>query len=380
MHYLSVFRIIADMKAFNVSAVVAQPSLRAEVSSLPAYVPGSRAEAAAMAALASNESHFEPLPSVLRTVFDAARTMNRYPDTSSLALRERIAGNLAATVDEVTVGPGSLGVLSQIISAFCRPGDEVIFPWRSFEAYPILVQLAGATSIPVPLRRDEGHDLEAMLDSLTERTRVIIVCTPNNPTGVPVSHGELDEFLGRVRSDILVVIDEAYIEYATAADTPDSLALYRRYPNVCLLRTFSKAYGLAGLRIGYALAGGHLSEGLRKAALPFSVSAMAQQAAIASLDAEGEMRTRVQAVVSEREKLLPALRTAGWDIPASQTNFLWLRCSDESRERLVGAFRDAGILVRGYPGDGVRISLADTEANNRVLAVLANAALREDLR
>ncbi|WP_458114006.1 histidinol-phosphate transaminase [Arthrobacter sp. R1-13] len=364
----------------NVSVIAAQPALRSEVSSLPAYVPGVRAEAAAMAALASNESHFEPLPSVLNSVFDAAHALNRYPDTSSFALRERIAGQLAATVDEVTVGPGSLGVLNQIISAFCSPGDEVVFPWRSFEAYPILVQLAAATPIPVPLLPNEGHDLEAMLDAVTERTRVIIVCTPNNPTGVPVSHSELEGFLVRVRSDILVVVDEAYIEYATAADTPDTLALYRRYPNVCLLRTFSKAYGLAGLRIGYALAGSHLSEGLRKTGLPFSVSALAQEAAVASLDAEGEMRTRVQAVVSERERVLQTLGTAGWDLPETQTNFLWMRCNDQIRETLVDAFKAAGILVRGYASDGVRISLADTEANNRVLDVLTSPALLEALR
>ena len=369
--------IIADMNTLSavaVSPVTGLPSLRPEVASLPAYVPGVRAEAAAMAALASNESHFHPLPPVLQSVLSAANTMNRYPDPSSLVLRGRLAEQLEATVDEVTVGPGSLGVLNQIISAYCRPGDEVIFPWRSFEAYPIVVQLAGAATVPVPLRPDEGHDLEAMLAAVTHRTRVIIICTPNNPTGVPVPHAELKEFLGRVRSDILVVIDEAYIEYATAGDTPDTLALYRQHPNVCLLRTFSKAYGLAGLRIGYALASHDISEGLRKTCLPFAVSALAQQAAIASLNAQSEMRARVQCVVNERERLLPALRSAGYAIPESQANFLWLRCNDETRESLVSDFRTAGILVRGYARDGIRISLADTGANDRVLALLSNRA------
>jgi histidinol-phosphate aminotransferase len=352
------------------------PTLRPEVASLPAYVPGVRAEAPNTAALASNESHFDPLPSVLQSVFNAADIMNRYPDAGSLVLRERLAEHLGASVDEVAVGPGSLGVLNQIITAFCQPGDEVIYPWRSFEAYPIVVQLAGATSVPVPLRTDEGHDLEGMLAAVTDRTRVIIICTPNNPTGVPVPHTELASFLGRLRTDILVVIDEAYIEYATAADTADTLALFRRHANVCLLRTFSKAYGLAGLRIGYALATPEVSEGLRKTCLPFSVSALAQQAATTSLDAQDEMRARVRTVTTERDRLLLLLHAAGYDIPDSQANFLWLRCTNETREQLVADFREAGILVRGYARDGIRISLAGKEANDRVLALLTNHALR----
>ncbi|MFK4637182.1 histidinol-phosphate transaminase [Paenarthrobacter histidinolovorans] len=350
------------------------PALRPEVASLPAYVPGVRAQTLDTAALASNESHFNPLPSVRQAVFGAAATMNRYPDAASVALRARLAQHLEATPDEIVVGAGSLGVLSQIMSAYCRPGDEVIFPWRSFEAYPLVVQLAGATSVPVPLRPDESHDLDGILAAITNRTRVIIICTPNNPTGVPVPHAELAKFLESVRSDVLVIIDEAYIEYATAKDTANSLALYRQHPNVCLLRTFSKAYGLAGLRIGYALATPGIAEGLRKAGLPFSVSALAQQAAITSLDARAEMLTRVQAVVCERERILLSLRSAGYDIPDSQANFLWLRCGDETRVPLEERFQSAGILVRGYARDGIRISVADAEANNRVINLLAAQA------
>ena len=355
------------------------PSMRPAVSALPAYVPGCRGAGDAMVALASNESHYDPLPSVLREVIGAAERLNRYPDMGSLALRERLADHLSASVDEVAVGPGSVGVLSQIISAFCGLGDEVVFAWRSFEAYPLLVKLAGARAVPVPLRQDEGHDLPGMLAAITERTRVIIVCTPNNPTGVPVSHTELEQFLQGVPPEVLVVIDEAYVEYATAPDSPDSLALYRRHPNVCVLRTFSKAYGLAGLRVGYALAAPHLAEGLRKTAIPFAVSALAQQAAISSLDAEHEMRARAKVVVQERERLTAALRRYGWDVPESEANFLWLRTEDPARERLVEAFAAAGILVRGYPGDGVRISLAAAAANDRVLTVLADETLRPQL-
>ena len=160
------------------------------------------------------------------------------------------------------MGPGSVGVLQQIITGLCDAGDEVVFAWRSFEAYPILVELAGARPVRIPLDDAEGHDLDAMAAAVTDRTKVILLCTPNNPTGVPISHDRLEAFLQAVRSDVLVVIDEAYVEYADAGSGPDSLALYRRYPNVCILRTFSKAYGLAGLRVGYAITTAAIAEGL----------------------------------------------------------------------------------------------------------------------
>ena len=232
----------------------ALPTLRGAVAGLPPYVPGRRSAGMDIAALASNESHYEPLPAAAAAVAAAAGTMNRYPDSAAVELRERIARHLGVTAGEVAVGPGSVGVLQQIITGLCDAGDEVIFAWRSFEAYPILVELAGARPVRIPLDGAEGHDLDAMAAAVTARTKVILLCTPNNPTGVPISHERIEAFLRSVRSDILVVIDEAYVEYAEAGSGPDSLALYRQYPNVCILRTFSKAYGLAGLRVGYAVA------------------------------------------------------------------------------------------------------------------------------
>jgi histidinol-phosphate aminotransferase len=205
------------------------------------------------------------------------------------------------------VGPGSVGVLQQIITGLCDAGDEVIFAWRSFEAYPILVELAGARPVRIPLDEAEGHDLDAMAAAVTDRTKVILLCTPNNPTGVPISHDRIEAFLQSVPSSVLVVIDEAYVEYADAGSGPDSLALYRRYPNVCVLRTFSKAYGLAGLRVGYAVAAPAIAEGLRRTALPFAVSALAQKAAVASLDAGEEMEARVSGQAGAR----PDGRAAG---------------------------------------------------------------------
>lgn len=349
----------------------AHPTLRAAVSGLPSYVPGRRSAGQDIAALASNESHYEPLPAAAAAVAEAAGRMNRYPDMAAVELRERIAGHLAVTADEIAVGPGSVGVLQQIITGLCDAGDEVIFAWRSFEAYPILVELAGARPVRIPLDAAESHDLDAMAAAVTDRTRIVLLCTPNNPTGVPISHERIEAFLGSVRSDILVVIDEAYVEYAEAGSGPDSLALYREYPNVCILRTFSKAYGLAGLRVGYAVAAPAIAEGLRRTAIPFAVTALAQEAAIASLDAADEMQARVAVVRQERSRLAAQLEAQGWKLQPSQGNFLWIRADDDLRARLVAAFDQADIMVRAYQGDGVRITVADAASNDRVLQVMA---------
>lgn len=353
----------------------ALPTLRGTVTGLPSYVPGRRSAGADIAALASNESHYEPLPAAVTAVAEAAGRMNRYPDMAAVELRERIARHLGVTVGEVAVGPGSVGVLQQIITGLCDAGDEVVFAWRSFEAYPILVELTGARPVRIPLDDAEGHDLDAMAAAVTDRTKVILLCTPNNPTGVPISHSRIEAFLAAVRSDILVVIDEAYVEYAEAGSDPDSLALYRQYPNVCILRTFSKAYGLAGLRVGYAVAAPAIAEGLRRTALPFAVSALAQKAAIASLDAGEEMEARVAAVKQERVRMAAQLESQGWKLQPSQGNFLWIRADEDLLVRLVEAFDTAGVMVRAYQGDGVRITVADAASNDRVLRLLeAHAA------
>lgn len=345
------------------------PVLRPDVAALPAYIAGRKADGAQVAALASNESHFPPLATVVEAVGAAAQRINRYPDMGSVALRERIATAAGLPVEAVAVGPGSVGVLAQLISALCGPGDEVIFAWRSFEAYPILAQIAGATSVRVPLTADERHDLPAMAAAVNPRTKVVLLCSPNNPTGTSITEDELHRFLAAVPSRVLVVLDEAYREYAAA---PDSSALLGRYPNLALLRTFSKAYGLAGLRVGYALASPALAEGMRKTQIPFSVSNVAEAAALAALDGAEQLQDRVAAVIGERERIVPAVRELGWRLPDSTANFLWLRTTDSEREALVAAFETAAILVRGYPGDGVRITVADRAGNDRVLQVLAS--------
>lgn len=347
------------------------PRLRTAIADLPAYIAGRAAETDLTAALASNESHFQPLPSVTEVITAETGRIHRYPSMASADLREAIAAHFSVSSDEVAVGPGSSGVLQQILTAVCEPGDEVVFAWRSFEAYPILVTVAGATSVPVALLDNEQHDLSAMAAAVTDRTRVIILCSPNNPTGVSLDAAGTEEFLSRVPPHVLVVVDEAYIEFQDESGGIDALGLYRRYPNICILRTFSKAYGLAGLRVGYAIARPPVADGLRRTAIPFGVNRLAQSAAVASLAAGDEIRARAAEVVAERLRVVAALRGAGWEVPDSQANFYWLRCGDATREQILAALADADILARGYPGDGVRITLADARTNDRVLAVLA---------
>jgi histidinol-phosphate aminotransferase len=349
----------------------AAPGLRAAVAKLPAYVAGRSARSELTAALASNESHFAPLPSVVDVIAAEATRIHRYPSMGAVEAREAIARHLGVTADEVAAGPGSSGVLQQLISAVCDHGDDVVFAWRSFEAYPILVTVAGAQPVPVPLLDNEHHDLPAMAAAVTERTRLVILCSPNNPTGVSIDADALEEFLRSVPPHVLVVLDEAYIEFQRGPEV-DSLDFYRRFQNLCILRTFSKAYGLAGLRIGYAIARPSVAEGLRRTAIPFGVNRMAQSAAVASLAAQDEVLARTDAVAEERTRVVASLRQSGWDIPDSQANFYWLRASDGLREQILAALSDADILARGYAGDGVRITLADRETNNRVLGVLSD--------
>ena len=345
--------------------------LREALAAVPAYRPGAAAiprEGVTAYKISSNENPYPPLPSVLKVVADAALQMNRYPDMAVTELTEAIAQRLGVRPENIATGTGSVGVLGQLIAATCDPGDEVIYAWRSFEAYPIVVAIAGAASVQVPLDPDARHDLVAMAAAVTPRTRLILVCTPNNPTGPAVHQDELDRFLDAVPGDVLVVIDEAYVEFVTDDRAPSSLSLYAARPNVALLRTFSKAYGLAGLRVGYAVAHEPVAEAVRKTAVPFGVSTIAQQAAIASLDAFDELQERVDALVAERLRVVTELRHQGWHVPDTQANFVWLPLGADT-----GAFAikadNAGLVVRPFAGEGVRCTVAETEANDRLLQV-----------
>lgn len=349
------------------------PRLRAVLAELPAYTPGrpagSDGERTAFK-ISSNENPYPPLPSVLEVVREAASGMNRYPDMAVTELTQRLADRLGAPAECVVTGPGSVGVLQAILMAACEAGDEVVYAWRSFEAYPILTRLTGATPVQVPLTTDARHDLPAMLAAITERTRVVLVCTPNNPTGPAVGVGELTAFLNAVPEDVVVVLDEAYLEFVTAVDAPDCLALQRVWPNVVVLRTFSKAHGLAALRIGYAVAHEPVAQAIRKTSLPFGVNALAQTAAVASLAAVPELMARVEALVEERSRVVAGLVEQGWDLPETQANFVWFPVGERSAE-FAAACVAAGIVVRPYGVGGVRATIGEREANDRLLEVAA---------
>ncbi len=348
-----------------------QVRLRPVLSTVPAYTPGrppEPVEGVTAYKISSNENPFPPLPSVVEAVARAATTVNRYPDMGVTALTAALAERLGVPTTHLATGTGSVAVLGHLIGITCDAGDEVVYAWRSFEAYPIVVALAGATSVQVPLDADARHDLDAMAAAITDRTRLVVVCTPNNPTGPAVREDELRAFLDRVPSDVLVVIDEAYLEFTTEETVPDALALYRDYPNVAVLRTFSKAYGLAGLRVGYAVAREEVATALRKAATPFGVSDLAQQAAIASLDAFDELEVRVKELVAERERVLAALRGQGWQVPDAQGNFVWLPLGEDAVP-FAQACQARALTVRPFAGEGVRASVGETEANDRLVEI-----------
>jgi histidinol-phosphate aminotransferase len=342
------------------------PRLRAELEGIPTYKPGRPAAAAGGPVaykLSSNENPYPPLPGVMETVLAAAASFNRYPDLACTALSQELADRFGVPVPHIATGTGSVGVAQQLVQSTSGPGDEVIYAWRSFEAYPIITRISGATPVEVPLTAGEAHDLDAMARAITDRTRLIFVCNPNNPTGTAVRRAELEAFLDRVPADVLVVLDEAYREFIRDPEVPDGIELYRERPNVCVLRTFSKAYGLAGLRVGFAVAHEPVAAALRKTAVPFGVSQLAQDAAIASLNAEDELLGRVGSLVCERNRVVEALREQGWTVPDSQANFVWLRLGERTVD-FAQACERAGVVVRPYPPDGVRITVGETEAND----------------
>ncbi|QAY69379.1 histidinol-phosphate transaminase [Xylanimonas protaetiae] len=347
--------------------------LRPAVEALPPYVPGARPTSGEQLwKLSSNENPYAPLPSVVEAIARAAAETNRYPDMYATELVEALAAFVGVDPEQVVVGNGSVAVLAHLLNAVVDAGDEVVFPWRSFEAYPIAVSVAGGRSVTVPLGADGRLDLPAMAAAVTDRTRVILVCTPNNPTGPVVHADELDELLAAVPQDVMVVIDEAYLEFVRDAAVPDAVALLARHDNVVLLRTLSKAYGLAGLRVGYAIAAPRLAAGIRAVSTPFGVSHVAQQAALASLEptAQAELMERVDALVAERARVQAALREQGWDLPDSQANFVWFPLGERTMECAAQA-RRAGVLVRPFAGDGLRVSIGEVEANDAFLEVAA---------
>ncbi len=332
--------------------------IRADLTDIPTYVPGKRIDNATK--LSSNEVAFTPLPSVVSAMTEAANTANRYPDMGAVELRGVLAEQLELEPNQITVGCGSSALCQQLVQVTCNAGDEVIFPWRSFEAYPIFARVAGAVAVPIPLVPEtQGHDLNGMLDAITERTRLIFLCNPNNPSGTTFTETEFEAFMDQVPADVVVGLDEAYFEFNRAGDSPVATEAIQHYPNVVGLRTFSKAYGLAGVRIGYAFGDPGIIAAMNKVAIPFAVSSVAQAAAIASLNAADELMERAEEVVAERDRVATAVGAA-----PSQANFVWL--PGDGAADLAGRLAEHGVVIRAFP-EGARITVTTHEENNRLI-------------
>ena len=358
-------------------------SARPAVQQLPAYRPGRNPADLAReigveraVKLASNEVAFPPLPAVVEALAAAAAETHRYPDNGAVVLTAALAERYGVDPAQVVPGCGAVMLCQQLAQSFNDPGTSMAFAWRSFEMYPLLAQVAGARSIQVPLvpGRPGGpadtHDLEALAAAVDETTRVVFVCNPNNPTGTAVRRAPLERFLDAVPADTLVVLDEAYREFVTDPDVPDGLELMRGRPNVAVLRTFSKAWGLAGLRVGYLVAEDPaVADAVRRTHVPFSVSTLAQAAAVAALASEDEVRRRCAAVTAERERLTGALRERGLDVSGSQANFVWLPVGEQATG-LAAALEARAVITRPFAGDGIRVTVGTPEEDDAFLAAL----------
>lgn len=372
----------AHTKAMSHSEESTSIPVRPVFDTLPSYAAGkppAPVEGLTRYKLSSNENPLGPVPEVARVLaeFDA---VHRYPNPLSTALRTALAGQLGVDAEDIVTGAGSLGALNQIIKTFAGVNadgvqDEVIYAWRSFEAYPILVGIMGARSVQVPNLPNGAHDLDAMAAAVTDCTRLILVCTPNNPTGPAVTESQIRSFLAKVPATVPVVIDEAYFEFCAASSIPEGeepplngLDIYRDYPNVIILRTFSKAQGLAGLRVGYSISHPQITRHLRVAATPFAVSALAERAAVASIEHQEAVMARVRHIVAERERVTARLRELGYEFPGTYANFVWLPLGERTGD-FVDLMNRNALSVRAFGSEGVRVSIGEVEANDRFLSL-----------
>lgn len=345
---------------------MSQVRLRQVLSDLPAYVAG-KGDAGKVVKLSSNELPFAPSKPIVEAGEQALTSTNRYPDAIGGNLVAKLAAHYRLNPEQVVVGPGSIQVLANALSAVAQAGNNVVYAWRSFEAYPILVGITGASSRQIPLNSDGSHDLDAILGAVDENTAAVILCSPNNPTGPSLTQTEVREFLGALPGQVLAVLDEAYFEFDTSAGHVDGVTLLTDFPNLLVLRTFSKAYGLAGLRCGYGLTSPVLAEAIRKVATPFGLSAVAEACALAALADDQAMRSQVLQICEEKARVLSELRNLGWTIPQAGGNFIWF--SGSVGEQIQAAALSQGVQTRGFP-EGVRVTIGSRAENDQFLAAI----------
>ncbi|MDG2026957.1 MAG: histidinol-phosphate transaminase [Acidimicrobiales bacterium] len=354
---------------------------RPAVDALPAYRPGKDAAQAEeehgisdAIKLASNENPWPPVPTVATAIAEAAAGVNRYADHRASVLRAELARSLSVDAEQVTVGCGSVGLLQQLCLTYVDPGDEVVYPWRSFEVYPVFTQLVGGRAVTVPLR-EHAFDLDAVADAVTDRTKLVFLATPNNPTGTSVSSDDLNRFADRVGPGTVIVIDEAYREFNDAALGDPVTDVLPNHPHTVVLRTFSKAHGLAGLRVGYMVGSPPVVEAVDKTLFPFAVNAIAQAAAIAAIAADAEVAERVDVLRAERDRVASALGSDGNTFVASEGNFVWMPLGDRTDDVYI-ALEKLGVVTRPFSGEGIRVTIGTADQNDRFLAALSNVDAR----
>jgi histidinol-phosphate aminotransferase len=327
-----------------------------------------------IAQLASNESPTPPHPKVVEAIAAAAGAMNRYPDPDATLLRRRIAERHDTDPARVAVGNGSCELLLAAADALCEPGAEILYAWPAFSMYPYLPALTGAREIRVPLAEGDFHDLEAMANEVTAATQLVLVCNPNNPTGTHRPVSEVAAFCAGLPPHVTVVLDEAYVEFQTHDDPDATVDLLADLPNLVVLRTFSKAYGLAGLRVGYALGSPKFRAAVDAVRQPFSVNALAQAAGAEAILHQDDVARRVEGTIAERLRVEEGLRELGLETADTHANFSWIDLGDAEEAEVVAALAERQIAVRpgaplGDPGH-IRVSYGTPEENSRFLTAL----------
>ncbi len=355
-----------------------------KLARIPHYEPGTslddakaRAETSDAIKLASNESPFPPHPAVLEAISAAAHDLHRYPDPAASLLRRRIAERHETEPGRVAIGNGSCEILLAAAAALCEPDTEILFAWPSFSIYPYLAPLSGAREVRVDLDSEQRHDLDAFAAEITAATQLAIVCNPNNPTGTYVGVERIGAFLEDVPSHVTVIVDEAYVEYQATDDPDASLELLDRFPNLVLLRTFSKCYGLAGIRVGYALGSPQFRTAVDAVRQPFSVNAIAQAAAAEAILHQDDVTDRVERNLAERLFVEEGVRDLDLRSADTEANFCWIALGDLDEAEVTDSLARAGVAVRpgtplGGPGH-LRVTFGTRAENGRFLAALADA-------
>jgi histidinol-phosphate aminotransferase len=350
-----------------------------KLARIPHYAAGAESADAAdraetLVMLASNESPFPPVAGVVEAVAAAAGAVNRYPDPGARNLRRALSDRYGQPLSGIAVGNGSCEILLAAATALLEPWNELVYAWPSFSMYPHLDGLTDAKAVRVPLADGFVHDLDAILGAVTDQTRLLIVCNPNNPTGTYLASEAIAGFLEEVPERVLVVLDEAYVEFQTVEDPDTSLDLLRRFPNVAILRTFSKVYGLAGLRVGYALGPEQFVRAVNAVRQPFTVNHLAQVAATEALRHQDDVARRAEWNATERLWMEEELAELGFEVADSQANFCWVALGELDEGDVMAALGRAGVAVR--PGQGLggpgflRVTYGTRAENERFVEAL----------